>query len=53
MRLARRGLNRGIWPAGWQFFGRGWDEARLIKLAYDYEQATRHRKPPVTVPLVR
>ncbi len=36
----------GTLPAGLQFFGRGWDEARLIKLAYDYEQATRHRKAP-------
>lgn len=40
----------GKLPAGLQFFGRGWDEARLIKLAYDYEQATRHRKAPATVP---
>jgi Asp-tRNA(Asn)/Glu-tRNA(Gln) amidotransferase A subunit family amidase len=29
-------------------FGRAWDEARLIKLAYAYEQATKHRKPPAS-----
>jgi len=28
------------------FFGRAWSEATLIKLAYAYEQATKHRKPP-------
>ncbi len=43
----------GRLPAGLQFFGRGWDEARLIRLGYDYEQATRHRKAPATVPAVR
>ncbi len=33
-------------PAGITFFGRAWDEATLIKLAYGYEQATKHRRPP-------
>jgi amidase len=33
-------------PAGMTFFGRAWDEATLIKLAYSYEQATKHRRPP-------
>ena len=33
-------------PAGMTFFGRAWDEARLIRLAYAYEQATHHRRPP-------
>ncbi len=37
-------------PAGITFFGRAWDEARLIHLAYGYEQATRHRRPPPTTP---
>ena len=31
-------------PAGMTFFGRAWDEATLIKLAYAYEQATKHRR---------
>jgi Asp-tRNA(Asn)/Glu-tRNA(Gln) amidotransferase A subunit family amidase len=35
-------------PAGMTIFGRAWDEARLIKIAYAYEQATRHRRPPAT-----
>ena len=34
-------------PAGMTFFGKAWDEAGLIALAYGYEQATKHRRPPV------
>jgi amidase len=37
-------------PAGITFFGKGWDEATLIRLAYGYEQATRHRRPPPSTP---
>jgi Asp-tRNA(Asn)/Glu-tRNA(Gln) amidotransferase A subunit family amidase len=37
-------------PAGITFFGRAWDEARLIKLAYSFEQATHHRRPPQSTP---
>jgi Asp-tRNA(Asn)/Glu-tRNA(Gln) amidotransferase A subunit family amidase len=37
-------------PAGMTFFGRPWDEATLIRLAYSYEQATRHRRPPSSTP---
>jgi Asp-tRNA(Asn)/Glu-tRNA(Gln) amidotransferase A subunit family amidase len=33
-------------PAGITFLGRAWDEHRLIRLAYAYEQATKHRRPP-------
>jgi amidase len=33
-------------PIGISFFGRAWSEATLIKLAYAYEQATKHRRPP-------
>jgi amidase len=36
---------RGL-PVGITFMGRPWSEARLIALAYAYEQATRHRRPP-------
>jgi Asp-tRNA(Asn)/Glu-tRNA(Gln) amidotransferase A subunit family amidase len=36
----------GTLPAGLQFFGRAWSEATLIRLAYAYEQATHHRRPP-------
>jgi amidase len=42
------GFTRGdTLPAGLQFFGRPWSEATLLRLAYAYEQATRHRRPPV------
>jgi amidase len=32
------------------FFGRAWSESTLIKLAFAYEQATRHRHPPKFLP---
>ena len=42
------GYTRGdTLPAGLQFFGRPWSEATLLRLAYAYEQATHHRRPPV------
>jgi Asp-tRNA(Asn)/Glu-tRNA(Gln) amidotransferase A subunit family amidase len=37
----------GALPAGLQLLGRAWSEATLIRLAYAYEQATHHRRPPV------
>src|SRR4051812_25044454 len=33
-------------PVGMSFIGAAWSEPRLIALAYAYEQATRHRRPP-------
>jgi amidase len=36
----------GTLPAGITFFGRAWDESTLIKVAYGYEQSTRHRRKP-------
>ncbi len=33
-------------PVGITFFGRAWSEPVLISIAYGYEQATKHRKPP-------
>src|SRR5271157_5684177 len=33
-------------PVGISFFGRAWSEPTLIKLAYAFEQATLHRRPP-------
>jgi len=47
------GYTRGVLPAGITFFGRAWSEATLLKLAYAYEQATHHRRPPTTVPPLR
>jgi amidase len=43
----------GLLPAGVTFFGRAWSEPALIRLAYAYEQATRHRRPPPTTPPLR
>ena len=37
-------------PSGLQFIARPWQEPLLLGLAYAYEQATHHRKPPATVP---
>ena len=33
-------------PVGVSFFGRAWSEPTLIRIAYAFEQATRHRRPP-------
>ena len=37
-------------PIGISFFGRAWSEPTLIKIAYAYEQATKHRKAPKFLP---
>jgi Asp-tRNA(Asn)/Glu-tRNA(Gln) amidotransferase A subunit family amidase len=44
------GYARGALPAGLQLVGRPWSESTLIRLAYAYEQATRHRRPPPGMP---
>jgi Asp-tRNA(Asn)/Glu-tRNA(Gln) amidotransferase A subunit family amidase len=44
------GFTRSDRPAGITFLGRPYDDARMIQLAYAYEQATKHRKPPASVP---
>jgi len=33
-------------PVGLSFIGRAWSEATLIRLAFAFEQATHHRRPP-------
>ena len=47
------GYTRGQLPAGVTLFGRAWSEPTLIGLAYSYEQATRHRRPPASAPPLR
>jgi amidase len=37
-------------PVGISFIGAAWSEPKLIGLAYAYEQATRHRRPPTFQP---
>jgi amidase len=37
-------------PIGMQLLGKPWNEGPLIRLAYAYEQATRHRRPPPSTP---
>jgi Asp-tRNA(Asn)/Glu-tRNA(Gln) amidotransferase A subunit family amidase len=37
-------------PVGLQILGDAWSEPTLIKLAYGYEQATKHRRPPSSTP---
>jgi Asp-tRNA(Asn)/Glu-tRNA(Gln) amidotransferase A subunit family amidase len=40
-------------PAGMTFFGRPYSEGTLFRLAYGYEQATRHRRAPASTPPLR
>jgi Asp-tRNA(Asn)/Glu-tRNA(Gln) amidotransferase A subunit family amidase len=48
------GYTRGdVLPAGLTLFGRAWSEPTLIRLAFAYEQATRHRRAPTSTPPLR
>ena len=40
------GFLGGRYPFGVSFLGRSWSDRDLLRLAYAYEQATRHRRPP-------
>lgn len=37
-------------PAGITFLGRPYSDDRMIQLAFAYEQATKHRRPPASTP---
>jgi Asp-tRNA(Asn)/Glu-tRNA(Gln) amidotransferase A subunit family amidase len=37
-------------PVGIEFLGRPFSEPELLKIAYAYEQATHHRRPPPLTP---
>jgi amidase len=39
-------IGDGRYPFGVSFLGRPWTDARMLALAYAYEQATHHRRPP-------
>jgi amidase len=43
------GLSHGL-PVGISFFGLAYSEPTLIKLAYSYEQSTKHRRAPKFIP---
>ena len=40
------GYTYGVLPAGLQILARPYDEGLLFRLAYGFEQGTRHRRPP-------
>jgi Asp-tRNA(Asn)/Glu-tRNA(Gln) amidotransferase A subunit family amidase len=44
------GFTRDNLPAGITFLGRPYDDAKMIQLAYAYEQASLHRRAPVATP---
>lgn len=47
------GFTQGTLPAGLQFAGRPYSEGLLLGLAFAYEQATHHRRPPASFPPLR
>lgn len=44
------GFTQDTLPVGLSFLGRAWAEAGILRVAYAYEQATGHRRPPVLAP---
>lgn len=46
------GFTAGGFPVGVEMLARRFAEPTLIGLAYSYEQATKHRRPPVSTPRI-
>lgn len=44
------GFMGGRYPSGVSFLGRPWQDAKLLGLAYSYEQSTHHRRPSPLAP---
>lgn len=44
------GMTEDVLPVGLSLMAGAWHDARLIGIASAYEQATRHRRPPVLAP---
>jgi amidase len=47
------GFMGGRYPFGISFLGRLWSDRQVLSLAYAYEQATHHRRPPPWIRPVR
>jgi amidase len=47
------GFTHGALPAGLQILARRFDEGKIFKIAYAYEQATHRRRPPAGLPPLR
>lgn len=47
------GFSKEGLPAGLQIVGKLFDEGAIIKFAYAYEQATKHRRPPPAFPRLK
>ncbi len=47
------GFVRDSLPVGLQIIGDAWSEPTLIAIAYSFEQATKHRRPPPSTPALR
>jgi amidase len=50
LRSGLEGKKTPDFPLGLTFTGRAWSEAKLLRLAYAYEQASMMRRPPPGLP---